>query len=82
MSLTHEALIIFLEEKMGLDPEDIEPGTELFSSGILDSFSMVELVMFIESSAGIKLNPGDIRLDYLDSIERILSFVDNLQEEL
>ncbi len=80
MSLTYETLIEFLKNKMGLDTSDIEKDTKLFSSGILDSFSMVELVIFIEKSADIKLNPTDLRLDNLDSIERILNFIASLHE--
>lgn len=80
MSLTYETLIEFLKNKMGVDTSDIEKDTKLFSSGILDSFSMVELVIFIEKSADIKLNPTDLRLDNLDSIERILNFIASLHE--
>ncbi|MCC2614880.1 acyl carrier protein [Aestuariibacter halophilus] len=76
MALNEAALTAFLQDNMGVDPNDLDADAALFSSNLLDSFSMVELIMFIEQSADIKLNPSDIQLDNLDSINRILSFVD------
>ncbi len=50
---TDEHIITYLEEKQGIDPAQItSDDTELFSSGLLDSFSMVDLIMFIETEAG------------------------------
>jgi acyl carrier protein len=36
---------------------------------------MVELVLFIEETCGIRMKPSEVNLDNLDSIERILAFV-------
>ena len=75
MALTRESLIDYLHTKQGIDPSQIESDdTELFSSGLLDSFSMVDLIMFIETEGGFKLNPTDVNLENLDSVGRILAF--------
>ena len=74
MALTRDSLVKFLSTKMGLDVEDITDDTLLFSSSLLDSFSMVDLIMFIEKEAGIKMSPTDVNLDNLDSIERIVGY--------
>jgi acyl carrier protein len=37
---------------------------------------MVDLIMFVEDAAGFRLHPTDITLDNLDSIARILAFVE------
>ena len=47
----------------------------LIHIGLLDSFGMVELMSFIEASANIRLDPGDVTLENLDSVNRILGFV-------
>jgi acyl carrier protein len=75
MAMTAESLAAYLQDNMGVDADDIDADTPLFSSGLLDSFSMVDLIMHIEQSAQIKLNPSDIQLENLDSINRILAFV-------
>jgi acyl carrier protein len=77
MALSRELLLDYFEEQMGLDTSDIEDDTLLFSSSILDSFSLVDLMMFIEQETGIKIEPAEVTLDNLDSVERILRFVDS-----
>jgi acyl carrier protein len=76
MALNRENLRRYLHEKQGLEPEDFEDDTLLFSSGLLDSFSMVDLIMFIENVAGLRVHPADVTLDHFDSIDRILAFVE------
>ena len=76
MALGREDLRRYLHEKQGLEPEDFEDDTLLFSSGLIDSFSMVGLIMFIEDTAGLRVHPADVTLDNFDSIDRILAFVE------
>ena len=66
----------YLHEQQGLEPEDFEDDTLLFSSGLIDSFSMVDLIIFIEGTEGVRVHPADVTLDNFDSIERILAFVE------
>ncbi|MCA9663327.1 MAG: hypothetical protein KC486_33665 [Myxococcales bacterium] len=76
-TLTKESLIEQLEVHARDDLGDIDEDTELFSSGLIDSFAMVELLVFLERHTGTKLGPEDIDLDNLDTIGRILKFVDS-----
>ena len=76
MVLDHENLRRYLHEKQGLEPEDFEDDTLLFSSGLIDSFSMVDLIIFIEDTGSLRVHPADVTLDNFDSIERILAFVE------
>jgi acyl carrier protein len=74
MALTREALIEYLVDQHDVEADDLEDDTPIFSSGILDSFSLVDLILFIEEAAGIKMSPADVNLENLDSIEAILAF--------
>jgi len=75
MALSKDGLLQFMENKLGVDTSQVDADTPLFSSGIIDSTGMVELIVFVESIAEIKFSPDDITLDNLDSIGRILNFV-------
>ena len=75
MALGPESLRTYLHDRMGLNLADLQDETPLFSSNLLDSFSMVDLIMFIEAEAGIRVQPANVTLDNFDSIARILSFV-------
>ena len=76
MALTSQALMTYLESDLGVDTSDMDDSTALFSSGIVDSFALVSLITFLEQSGSFRMNPLDVNLDNLDSIERILEFVD------
>lgn len=75
MSLTKEALQTYLDDELGLDEDEIDDTTPLFSSGLIDSFSLIQLITFIEGEASIRVAPTEVSLDNLDTIENILNFV-------
>jgi len=75
MAINRETLLEYFDEQMGLDTTEIDDQTLLFSSNVLDSFSLVDLMMFIEKEAGIKIEPSEVTLDNFDSMERIFNFV-------
>lgn len=77
MSLNAEDLIGYLKNDLNID-EPVDAGTELFSSGLLDSVSMVGLITFIEERTGATIQPGDVTLDNFDTVERIQAYVANL----
>ncbi|MCG3181129.1 MAG: hypothetical protein BIFFINMI_03503 [Phycisphaerae bacterium] len=60
-----------LRADMARLPDDDAP---LISSGVIDSFALVDLVAFLERSGGFRIRPGEVRLDNLDSVARILAF--------
>ena len=77
MRLNRELLRGFLSERLGVDVADLADDTQLFATGLLDSFSMIELIMFIEEEeAGMRFEPTDVSLEHLGSIGRILAFLD------
>ncbi len=75
MTLSKQLLLEFVEGKLGVDVADVDEDTPLFSSGRIDSASMVDLIVFVESEGNVKFGPDDITLDHLDSIGSILRFV-------
>ena len=78
MALTREALMEYLIEQHEVEPDELEDDTPIFSSGILDSFSLVDLILFIEESADLNMDPADVNLDNLDTIGSILEYVESM----
>lgn len=72
--ITRETLVDFLEGELGVDIDDVSDDEPLFSSGIVDSFALVTLMMHLESAGGFRINPADVTLDNLDTIDRILGY--------
>lgn len=67
-------LVDLLETELGVDMDDIDDDTALFSSGIVDSFALVTLMMHLEREGGFRINPADVTLDNLDTLGRILAY--------
>ena len=74
MSVSNEEIVDFLSDDLGVDTRDVRPDTRLFSSGIIDSFALVSLMTFLEKRCGFRINPIDVNLDNMDSVERIVAF--------
>ena len=53
----------------------LENDTSFLESGIIDSTGMLEVIMFIEQEYGISIEPHELIPENLDSISRILRFV-------
>ncbi len=75
MSLTKENLIDYIMQRFSAKKEDLDNGQLLFSSGLLDSFNMLDVISFIEAQAGITVGPMEVNLDNLDSVDRIIDYV-------
>ena len=60
-----------------LDDEDIDINydTPLISSGYVDSFSMVSLLVFLQHKFKIKIPPSKATPEAFDSVNRIVSLV-------
>ena len=79
--LTKGELLSYLRDDLGVDTSDIDEQTVLFSSGIVDSFSLVAVITFIEARCGVRVGPMDVTLDNFDSVKRILAFVERAVAE-
>lgn len=76
MQITSESLLDYFSDELFIDTSDVSSDTLLFSSGLIDSFNMINLIMFIEETCQTKVKPPEITLDNLDSIDRILAFLE------
>ena len=81
MILTREALLQALNEQLGVDTNGIDDDTPLFSTGLIDSFSLVSLIMFVENTTGTRVEALDVNLDNLDTVGRILKYANRNAEQ-
>lgn len=75
MALTEHMLVDYLRRTTPLNGATV-PETPLFSSGALDSVAMLELLSFVEESAGIEIRAEDVTLDNFDTAIRIVAFAE------
>jgi len=73
--MNSQDLIDFLRNELNVE-EPIDPGTPLFSSGLLDSADMLNVIGFVEERARIEVPASEVTLENFDTPERIASYVD------
>ncbi len=57
------------------DGSSLQDDKSFLDSGIIDSTGMLELIMFLETTYGIKIEPEEMLPDNLDSVNRVAAFV-------
>lgn len=78
MNDLREALRSALVTQFRVAPDVLHDNTELFSSGVIDSLSVMDLVCFVEREIGRTVPAADITLENFDSITRIVAFAHTL----
>lgn len=72
--MTPEIILEFVRE---LAPADsaIALETSLFDGRLLDSLQLMELISFLEKEFAIRVEPAEIVLDNLDSVEKMMGLI-------
>jgi acyl carrier protein len=65
-----------IEEYISDESEKITYDTPLISSGLIDSFSMVSLLVFIERKFKIKIPPAQATPEAFNSVNSIVNLID------
>ena len=60
---------------------DLERDEPIFSSGLLDSFSVTQLICFLEDQFGIKIAVSEVTLPDFDTVGKILVLVGRLRAQ-
>jgi acyl carrier protein len=75
-----EDLFDYISERAGVAKATLAVDSPLFSDGLLDSMAVLEVTAFVERKSGVRFAPSDVSLDNIDSIGRILNFVNSKRE--
>ena len=70
-----ENIIEILNEITGADEGEIQPDTELFAEGVLDSFGLVQLLVALEEQ-GAALYAAELDRDAISTPEKIAALAE------
>lgn len=76
MNLTSHDVVDFVKDSLAVD-EPIDVESALFSTGLLDSVAMLNLITYVEEKARIEVRASDVTLDNFDTAQRIEAYVDS-----
>ena len=58
------------------DPKmQLEPSEPLISSGLLDSFNLVDLALIIEEEYGVRIEDFELNADTFDTLEELAQLI-------
>ena len=80
----NEAVISTLEQyvatKVLKQPNrKISPDEPLISSGLIDSFSLMDLALFVEDTYGIRIEDTELDADTFDSLNQLAALIESRQ---
>lgn len=71
MSLT-ERILYSVRELIDRPDLILTLDTPLVSSGLIDSFAMVSLIVALEEAAGVRLPPGAVQAEDMETVRRLV----------
>ncbi len=63
------------------DQSELNNDDSFLDQGILDSTGILEIIFFIEDEFGIKIKDDEMVPENLDSVNRIVAFIERKQQE-
>jgi acyl carrier protein len=57
----------------------IRPDEPLLSSGLVDSFHLVDLSLFVEKSFGVRIDDAELNASTFDNLDQLTAFIKDRQ---
>jgi acyl carrier protein len=54
---------------------NLSPDEPLLSSGLIDSFHLVDLSLFVENSFGVRIDDTELNASSFDNLNQLVSFI-------
>lgn len=71
-------LATFIAEKIIKQPNRvIKEGEALISSGLIDSFSLMDLALFVEDTFGVRIEDTELNADTFDTLDQLSALIES-----
>jgi len=76
-----DQLSTFLSNDILKQPErEIAPDEPLISSGLIDSFSLMDVALFIEDTFGVRIEDTELNADTFDNLTQLASMIESRKQ--
>ncbi|MFV8781409.1 acyl carrier protein [Microbulbifer sp. SA54] len=65
----------YIASDLGIDMSKTGYADPLFTSGLMDSFALIELLAFMEQELGAEVDVSEIYIDKIDSIDSLSALI-------
>jgi acyl carrier protein len=70
---------LMAEVAVDLDKESLQPDEDLLGSGIIDSMTVIKLVLFLEETFGIEVKDEDLVPENFQNLNSMVEYVERNQ---
>jgi acyl carrier protein len=63
------------KEIMKQPNRDIDPDQALLTSGLIDSFHLVDLALFVEDQFGVHIDDAELNAQTFDTLNQLVAFI-------
>lgn len=71
----------FIAQKILKQPNRaIKPDQPLISSGLIDSFSLMDLALFIEDTFGVRIEDTELNAETFDNLAQLTALIESRQK--
>ncbi len=53
----------------------IDPQEKLISSGLIDSFHLVDLALFVEDNFGVRIDDAELNANVFDTLDELIALI-------
>ena len=73
----YNSLSKYIAEQILKQPDrKLSAGEALISSGLVDSFSLVDLALFVEENYNVRIDDTELNADTFDSLEQLAAIIE------
>jgi acyl carrier protein len=58
---------------------ELKPDEKLISSGLIDSFSLMDLALFVEDTFGVRIEDTELNAETFDTLPQLASLIESRQ---
>lgn len=78
----HQVISEFIAKSILKQPNRvIQSGDALISGGLIDSFSLVDLALFVEDTFGARIADSELNASTFDSIDQLVNLIQAKQKK-
>lgn len=67
------------DELLKSPDKEIQPDEPLISGGMIDSFSLVDLALFIEETYNVRIDDTELNADTFDTLNQLAALIESHQ---
>lgn len=72
-----DSLTKFIQDEIVLDDIAVNADTDLLLTGAVDSLGVIRITHWMEETAGISVDPGDVTLENFQTVTKMSSYLDS-----